>query len=144
MSGIDSFRVMSNLFNMTVTSVFASQRGLPVSRAIVSANAAERFSIQSISKVFLLTLAIHAIGEKLFKRVGREPSGNPFNSLVQLEREQGKPRNPFINAGALVITDMLASQYENPQEALLDFVRDLANGGREYVTASDAALLLEQ
>ncbi len=90
-------------------------------------DATKRFSIQSISKLFALTLAFQREGDSLWSRVGREPSGNPFNSLVQLEREQGKPRNPFINAGALVITDMLASQYENPQEALLDFVRDLAN-----------------
>ena len=90
-------------------------------------DATKRFSIQSISKLFALTLAFQREGDSVWSRVGREPSGNPFNSLVQLEREQGKPRNPFINAGALVITDMLASQYENPQEALLDFVRDLAN-----------------
>ena len=90
-------------------------------------DATKRFSILSISKLFALTLAFQREGDSLWSRVGREPSGNPFNSLVQLEREQGKPRNPFINAGALVITDMLASQYENPQEALLDFVRDLAN-----------------
>jgi glutaminase len=90
-------------------------------------DATKRFSIQSISKLFALTLAFQREGDSLWSRVGREPSGNPFNSLVQLEREQGIPRNPFINAGALVITDMLASQYENPQEALLNFVRDLAN-----------------
>jgi glutaminase len=90
-------------------------------------DATKRFSIQSISKLFALTLAFQREGDSLWSRVGREPSGNPFNSLVQLEREQGIPRNPFINAGALVITDMLASQYENPQEALLDFVRDLSN-----------------
>ena len=65
------------------------------------------FSIQSISKLFSLTQAIHYQGEALWDRVGREPSGNPFNSLVQLESEKGKPRNPFINAGALVITDVL-------------------------------------
>jgi glutaminase len=90
-------------------------------------DATKRFSIQSISKLFALTLAFQREGDSLWSRVGREPSGNPFNSLVQLEREQGIPRNPFINAGALVITDMLAAQYENPQEALLNFVRDLAN-----------------
>ncbi|MBZ0199996.1 MAG: glutaminase, partial [Ignavibacteriaceae bacterium] len=64
----------------------------------------ETFSIQSISKVFTLTLAIEFEGDKIWERVGKEPSGNPFNSLVQLEYENGKPRNPFINAGALVIT----------------------------------------
>ena len=61
------------------------------------------FSIQSISKLFSLALAIHLEGDSLWTRVGREPSGSPFNSLVQLEYEKGKPRNPFINAGALVM-----------------------------------------
>ena len=65
------------------------------------------FSIQSVSKVFSLTLCLQGIGEELWQRVGLEPSGNPFNSLVQLESEQGKPRNPFINAGAIVIADGL-------------------------------------
>lgn len=71
---------------------------------VFSVGAAEiQFSIQSISKLFGLTLAFNLMGDLIWEHVGREPSGNPFNSLVQLEREQGKPRNPFINAGALVI-----------------------------------------
>ena len=57
------------------------------------------FSIQSISKVFTLTLALGKVGDRLWRRVGREPSGSPFNSIVQLEVERGIPRNPFINAG---------------------------------------------
>ncbi len=65
------------------------------------------FSIQSVSKVFSLTMGLQAIGDALWQRVGREPSGNPFNSLVQLESEHGKPRNPFINAGAIVVADVL-------------------------------------
>jgi glutaminase len=65
------------------------------------------FSIQSISKLFTLTLALERRGEGLWKRVGREPSGSAFNSIVQLERERGIPRNPLINAGALVVTDAL-------------------------------------
>ena len=67
------------------------------------------FSIQSISKLYSLTLAMRLHGESLFQRIGREPSGNPFNSLVQLERENGMPRNPFINAGALGVADRLVS-----------------------------------
>ena len=67
----------------------------------------EPFSIQSVSKVFSLTMGLQAIGDALWQRVGREPSGNPFNSLVQLESEHGKPRNPFINAGAIVVADVL-------------------------------------
>ena len=65
------------------------------------------FSIQSISKVFTLTLALNKLGANLWERVGREPSGSRFNSIVQLEAEHGIPRNPLINAGALVITDTL-------------------------------------
>jgi glutaminase len=63
------------------------------------------FSIQSISKVFTLTMALNRQGDALWSRVGREPSGSRFNSIVQLEAERGVPRNPFINAGALVVTD---------------------------------------
>jgi glutaminase len=85
------------------------------------------FSIQSISKVFALTLALKTIGEEqVFRRVGREPSGSPFNSLVQLEYENGLPRNPFINAGALVIDDILVSSVPAPHECLRDFVREMA------------------
>src|SRR5690349_18850596 len=69
------------------------------------------FSIQSISKVFTLTMALERLGPDLWKRVGREPSGSRFNSIVQLEAERGIPRNPFINAGAIVVTDaMLAGR----------------------------------
>jgi glutaminase len=89
-------------------------------------DATKRFSIQSISKLFALTLAFQREGDSLWARVGREPSGNPFNSLVQLEREQGIPRNPFINAGALVVTDMLASRSVNAAQSLVDFVRKVS------------------
>lgn len=85
------------------------------------------FSIQSIVKVFALTLAIKTVGEDIWKRVDVEPSGNAFNSLVQLEHENGIPRNPFINAGALVISDILISQFKKPKEELLTFIRHLAN-----------------
>lgn len=84
------------------------------------------FSIQSISKLFALILALTSEGDALWKRVGREPSGSAFNSLVQLEYEQGKPRNPFINAGALVITDILCQRFAVPANAVLEFVRKLA------------------
>ncbi len=89
-------------------------------------NVDERFSIQSISKVFALTKAYMIRGSKLWERVGVEPSGNPFNSLVQLEYENGIPRNPFINAGALVIADILCDLLKNPKEEMLEFVRKLA------------------
>lgn len=87
------------------------------------------FSIQSVSKVFTLTLALGKAGDRLWRRVGREPSGSPFNSIVQLEFERGKPRNPFINAGAIAVTDLILSRHR-PREALgeiLGFVRFLAD-----------------
>ena len=75
---------------------------------VIGAGDAETaFSIQSVSKVFTLTLALDALGDSLWERVGREPSGDPFNSIVQLEAEKGRPRNPFINAGAIAVTDAL-------------------------------------
>ena len=87
------------------------------------------FSIQSISKVFLLTLALGKHGESLWNHVGREPSGTAFNSIIQLELEAGKPRNPFINAGAIVVTDMMMAGH-SPREAIgeiLRFIRFLAD-----------------
>lgn len=83
----------------------------------------ERFSIQSIAKVFSLTLAMRLDGDAIWKRVGREPSGTAFNSLVQLEVEQGIPRNPFINAGALVILDSIVSHDRDGEDRILEFVR---------------------
>src|SRR5271154_3565070 len=80
------------------------------------------FSIQSISKVFTLTLALGLIGDRLWRRVGREPSGSPFNSIVQLEFERGIPRNPFINAGAIAVTDVILSGHK-PREALGEILR---------------------
>ncbi|MEZ5514348.1 MAG: glutaminase [Steroidobacteraceae bacterium] len=92
-------------------------------------DAAEPFSIQSISKVFVLTLALGRLGDTLWHRVGREPSGSAFNSIVQLEREHGIPRNPFINAGAIVATDVVLAGHQ-PREAIgeiLRFVRSVAD-----------------
>ena len=83
----------------------------------------EKFSIQSISKVLSLTLALQKAGDRVWDRVGVEPSGNAFNSLVQLENEEGIPRNPFINAGAIVICDILVSVLDEPKSDLLAFVR---------------------
>ncbi|GJL60794.1 MAG: glutaminase [Nitrospirales bacterium] len=87
----------------------------------------EPFSIQSISKVFTLTLGFPFEGDKIWTRVGLEPSGSAFNSLVQLEYEHGIPRNPFINAGALVISDILLSHLQDAQTSFLDYVRQRAN-----------------
>ena len=96
-------------------------------------NVDEKFSIQSIAKVFSLTLAYKLNGEDIWKRVGVEPSGNPFNSLIQLEQENGIPRNPLINSGALVICDILYEILGNPKVDLLNFIREIAdNPSIEY------------
>jgi glutaminase len=95
------------------------------------------FSIQSISKVFTLTLALGMIGDRLWRRVGREPSGNPFNSIVQLERERGVPRNPFINAGAIAVTDVIVSGHE-PRESLGEILRFM-----QFI-ANDPAITIDQ
>ena len=98
-------------------------------QVFTAGDAEEPFSIQSISKVFSLTLALGHVGDALWRRVGREPSGNPFNSIVQLERENGIPRNPFINAGAIVVADILLEGHQ-PKEAIgevLRFVQYLAD-----------------
>ncbi|GAM97353.1 glutaminase [alpha proteobacterium U9-1i] len=98
-------------------------------------NAEEPFSIQSISKVFLLALSLGRLGDQLWERVGREPSGSAFNSIVQLEHEGGVPRNPFINAGALVVTDIVLGRRE-PREAIgeiLQFVRAVSEDDSIFV-----------
>ena len=101
----------------------------------VAGDADMAFSIQSISKVFTLTLALGRVGDKLWERVGREPSGTAFNSIVQLETEKGVPRNPFINAGAIVVSDLILAGHQ-PREAIgeiVRFVRSLAGDEAIYV-----------
>jgi glutaminase len=102
---------------------FGMALALPDGRVHQVGDARERFSIQSISKVYTLTLALTAVGGELWKRVDREPSGDPFNSLVQLEYEKGIPRNPFMNAGALVTADVVLSNYDDAEATLLEFMR---------------------
>src|SRR5262245_37059914 len=97
------------------------------------------FSIQSISKVFTLTLALGMVGDRLWRRVGREPSGNPFNSIVQLERERGVPRNPFINAGAIAVTDVILSGHQ-PREALGEILRFVQALAEDPTIAIDEAV----
>lgn len=103
----------------------------------------ERFSIQSISKVFTLGLAMKVVGDDLWNRVGVEPSGDPFNSLSQLENDSGIPRNPFINAGAMVVADVLVSYFSNPKAALLTFLHEITGDQTidfdEKVAASEKA-----
>ena len=87
----------------------------------------DKFSIQSIAKILSLSFAYSMLGSKIWDRVGVEPSGTAFNSLVQLEADNGIPRNPFLNAGALVVSDILLSNLKNPKEDFLDFVRAISN-----------------
>src|SRR5262245_37983350 len=95
------------------------------------------FSIQSISKVFTLTLALGRIGDRLWRKVGREPSGSAFNSIVQLEYEKGIPRNPFINAGAIAVTDTILSGHM-PRETLGDILRFM-----QYVS-DDPSIMIDE
>jgi glutaminase len=97
---------------------------------VCGGDADKPFSIQSISKVFSLELALEACGEKLWERVGRDPSGDPFNSIIDLERHKGYPRNPFVNAGALVVIDALLDKLSADEEvqAVVDFVCGLLDG----------------
>ncbi len=97
------------------------------------------FSIQSISKVFTLTLALGLAGDRLWRRVGREPSGSPFNSIVQLERERGIPRNPFINAGAIAVTDLILSGRQ-PRETLGEILRFMRFVAQDASIAIDEAV----
>lgn len=99
----------------------------------------EKFSIQSIVKVLSVSLAYSILGEDIWKRVDVEPSGNPFNSLVQLEADNGIPRNPFINAGAIVVADILLDHLKNPKEDFLTFVRGLSNNETLNYCAKTAA-----
>ena len=95
-------------------------------RSFAAGDAEVRFSAQSVTKLFGLALAFSREGDAIWKRVGREPSGNPFNSLYQLELAKGIPRNPFINAGALVIHDILAQRFVQADMAILQFMRTVA------------------
>ena len=96
-------------------------------QVIKAGDADEAFSIQSISKALSLTLALGLYQpEEIWSRVGKEPSGQAFNSLIQLEMEKGIPRNPFINAGAIVVADLLNSRLSAPRQRLLEFVRQLS------------------
>lgn len=101
------------------------------------------FSMQSISKLFTLSLALASDDSAVWARVGREPSGSAFNSLVQLEYENGLPRNPFINAGALVVTDHLAGHVGDAADAVRRFLRTESGNAAitydETVVESEAA-----
>lgn len=106
-------------------------------RILTAGEADTGFSIQSISKVFALTLALGKVGDQLWDRVGREPSGNAFNSITQLEREEGIPRNPFINAGAIVVSDVNLGGHQ-PRVAIGEMLRFM-----RYLTGDDSIAINE-
>ncbi len=112
-------KVDSNKFGVCLTTVEGEQ--------YTYGDFNESFSIQSTAKVLSLSLAYDILGDQIFKRVGVEPSGVAFNSLSQLEAENGIPRNPLINSGAIVICDILCDELKDPKKELLEFIRRVAN-----------------
>ena len=127
-------KVNPDQFGMCIHTIYGE------TAAIESADT--RFSIQSISKVFALAMCLSIKGDALWERVGKEPSGTSFNSLVQLEVEKGVPRNPFINAGALVMADILLSHFEDAAAEFLRFVRAVA--GNETIKYNEAVATSER
>jgi glutaminase len=104
----------------------------------------EPFSIQSISYVFALCLALHHVKASLWNHVGREPAGSPVNSILQLEMEKGRPRNPMTSAGALVVCDQLIAAAGGPDAAageLLGFLRERC--GDDKVTIDERIAMSE-
>ena len=108
-------KVNPDQFGMCIHTIYGEEASIE--------QADTRFSIQSISKVFALAMCLSIKGDDLWLKVGKEPSGSSFNSLIQLEVENGIPRNPFLNAGAIVMADILYSHLENPEDDFLAFVR---------------------
>ena len=127
-------KVNPDQFGMCIHTIYGEDA------AIESADT--RFSIQSISKVFALAMCLSIKGDALWERVGKEPSGTSFNSLVQLEVEKGVPRNPFINAGAIVMADILLSHFEDAAAEFLRFVRAVA--GNETIKYNEAVATSER
>lgn len=98
----------------------------------------QKLTLQSISKVLTLALALIDCGEEcVFNKVGYEPTGDPFNSIIKLETSRSaKPLNPMINAGALAVTHLIKGESVAERlERIIAFIRDLA--GHESITYSD-------
>lgn len=99
--------------------------------SVTAGDCGMRFTLQSISKVFTLLLALMDRGEQaVFEKVGMEPTGDDFNSMLKLELvEPGKPFNPLINAGAIVISSLIEGRTpEEKADRIVRFVRELAGG----------------
>ncbi len=114
---------------------------LPGGECLSAGDAGVGFSVQSISKVFTLAIALGRLGEQLWTRVGREPSGLAFNSILQLESEAGIARNPFVNAGAIAVTDAILAGH-TPKSVLaeiLSFIRTAADDEDIHINKSVAA-----
>lgn len=80
-------------------------------------NCQQTFTIQSISKVFVYGMALADHGrDALLAKVGVEPTGDPFNSLIRLDEDSKRPDNPMINAGAIATTSLI--QGNGPTERL--------------------------
>ncbi|MEZ5796413.1 MAG: glutaminase [Paracoccaceae bacterium] len=123
------------------TDPFGIAVALPGGQVLQAGDSGLAFSIQSISKVFTLAIALGRLGDQLWNRVGREPSGHAFNSILQLEHEDGIPRNPFVNAGAIVVTDAILAGHQ-PREVLgevLRFIRLAAEDEDIHINKAVAA-----
>lgn len=123
------------------TAPFGIAVALPGGQVVRAGDSATGFSIQSISKVFTLAIALGRLGDQLWSRVGREPSGHAFNSILQLEQENGIPRNPLINAGAIAVTDAILAGHQ-PREVLgelLRFIRLAAEDDDIHINKAVAA-----
>ncbi|MFL4469778.1 glutaminase [Tateyamaria armeniaca] len=122
---------------------FAISVALPDGQVLSAGRNDQPFSIQSVSKVFTLACVLGRIGDQLWTRVGREPSGTSFDSIVLLEREKGRPRNPFINAGALVTTDALLER-RMPRETLAELLHFLRGAAEDDDIHIDKAVALSE
>jgi len=109
--------------------------------ALQAGDAGKAFTMQSISKVFALA-CVQAAGIDPYRDLASEPSGDAFHSIVKLEEERGRPRNPLINAGAILVSSLLpGASAMDKLEALLAFLARCAGGARfacdEAVYASE-------
>ena len=105
-------------------------------------NTEDRFTIQSISKVMALCLALETFGaEFVFDHVGVEPSGEAFNSLVELDNRSNRPFNPMINSGAITVASLLVNHYsiEDMQKYMQEVCEDPEIAIDEAVFQSEMA-----